>query len=237
MRGVKYGEQGGLGPDGEGAWGLEALGRAVKGRGLQAGELPWLLRQGRPLSYKPGRALAWQDDSPALGLLIVAGRVDALKHRISGPAVGLHELGRGDWIGLAEAIASAPYQAEYRAICECHCLGYTASEIAALRARPALGAWLDLSLARVCLGLHSCLVGGDSRERLIAWLLSKRQALGDLERASLGLTQSEIARRLGLSRETVNRRLAELENAGYIELARSEIRVLDWDALKASLDA
>jgi len=48
-------------------------------------------------------------------------------------------------------------------------------------------------------------------------------------------TQAEIARGLGLSRETVNKRLAELEAQGLLSTRRSEVAVPDWDALALSL--
>ncbi|NLX27330.1 MAG: winged helix-turn-helix domain-containing protein, partial [Lentisphaerae bacterium] len=38
---------------------------------------------------------------------------------------------------------------------------------------------------------------------------------------------------LGLSRETVNRRLADLEKRGLVQTGRSEIRIPDWTALES----
>jgi len=40
---------------------------------------------------------------------------------------------------------------------------------------------------------------------------------------------------LGLSRETVNRRLADLEKRGLVQTGRSEIRIPDWTALESEV--
>ncbi|MCA8886429.1 MAG: winged helix-turn-helix domain-containing protein, partial [Hyphomonadaceae bacterium] len=50
---------------------------------------------------------------------------------------------------------------------------------------------------------------------------------------SVTLTQTEIARRIGASREKVNRKLHEWADEGWISMGRSGIKILARDQLKA----
>ena len=51
--------------------------------------------------------------------------------------------------------------------------------------------------------------------------------------ASVTLTQTEIARRIGASREKVNRKLHEWADEGWISMGRAGIKILARDQLKA----
>ena len=67
--------------------------------------------------------------------------------------------------------------------------------------------------------------------------LGGRLAMRILEEAgdstSVTLTQTEIARRIGASREKVNRKLHEWADEGWISMGRAGIKILARDQLKA----
>lgn len=213
----------------------DALSAALRGKGLAAGEEEYLLRFGTELRLRAGRQFAWQDDGADRCLLVLSGRISAVKHRINAPSIALPQIGRGEWACLAEVIARAPSQADYAAVEDCVCLAFSPYNLAAARRRAQIESWIALCLARGALTLHSFLAEGGPRERIISWLLSRRRALAGMESSAVATTQAEIARSLGLSRETVNKRLAELESQGLLSTRRSEIAVPDWDALESSL--
>lgn len=50
----------------------------------------------------------------------------------------------------------------------------------------------------------------------------------------LSVSQEQIARMLGLSRQTTNQILQELQQAGWLQLRRGKLEVLDLPALKAA---
>jgi CRP/FNR family transcriptional regulator len=59
------------------------------------------------------------------------------------------------------------------------------------------------------------------------------EAAADGEVVNLGLTQEQLASRLGTVRELVSRALAELERGGLIERRRSKIVLRDAERLAA----
>ena len=55
--------------------------------------------------------------------------------------------------------------------------------------------------------------------------------MAGLGNAAVSATQERIARAVGVTRETVNKRLGILADAGLIRVARGSIEVVDWVAL------
>jgi len=55
-------------------------------------------------------------------------------------------------------------------------------------------------------------------------------------RGVIPLTQSELARRLGASRETVNRRLQRWVSDGALEVTAAGVRLLEADRLQSFVD-
>lgn len=89
-------------------------------------------------------------------------------------------------------------------------------------------AWAqDLALTvRRLTGSAADLVFLDLPRRLAKLLIGA----GDAE-VELGLSQSELAARLGVARQSVNRALAGLTRRGWIEVDRSTVRLRDRAAL------
>ena len=70
-------------------------------------------------------------------------------------------------------------------------------------------------------------------ERLIQRLV--HGTAQEREELSIQLTHAALARELGTSREVVSRLLKDLEQRGFVELGRGEVRILDRDGLKGIL--
>jgi CRP-like cAMP-binding protein len=184
---------------------------------------------------RAGRTFAWQGEAVDRCLLVLSGRLEPTKFRSGAPPLTLGALGPGDWAVLAEMVAGAPALADYAAADESAGLAFNAYNLEALRRRPAVERWLALALARSALALHAQLAAGGPRERIVSWLLGRRRSLAGRDSAAVSATQAEIARCLGLSRETVNKRLAELEARGLVATERGAVGVPDWAALEAAL--
>lgn len=213
----------------------ELLSEALRGRGADPSCAAALLRYGAETSLREGRQFAWQGDEAERCFLVLGGRLSATKHRAGAPPLALPAVGRGEWACLAEAVASAPCQADYAAEEESLCLAYSAYNLEALRDNPGVERWIGLCLARSSLSLHALVASGGPRQRIGAWLLSRRRVIGGAENGAVSATQAKIARCLGLSRETVNKRLADFEKAGLLSTQRGEILIPDWDRLEEVL--
>lgn len=197
---------------------------------------PLLARYGSVITVRSGRVFAWQDDAVERCAIVLAGKILPVKNRIGAAPLALPQLGPGDWVCLAEVVAAAPAQADYRAEEETEILAMTPYNFSVLAARAEFSPFLTGSLAAESLALHSWLLGGGPRERIIAWLLSRKRTIAGVANSSVAATQAEIARSLGLSRETVNKYLARLEAEGFLSTGRAEISIPDWDALERSRD-
>jgi CRP-like cAMP-binding protein len=75
-----------------------------------------------------------------------------------------------------------------------------------------------------------CNVQHDVTQRLCRWLLSSADRVGTRE---LNLTQSLLARMLGVRRQTVGEVAVDLQNRGLISYRRRDIRITDRHALES----
>jgi len=94
-------------------------------------------------------------------------------------------------------------------------------------------------LSRVYLGTDGLLrrmahlMGGNARTRLIFELLNAAYRFGTHETGggtAIPLTENDIAKRSGLSRETVNRTMHTLKNDGLVKMQRGSIVI--WEVAK-----
>jgi CRP/FNR family transcriptional regulator len=73
----------------------------------------------------------------------------------------------------------------------------------------------------------------DVGQRICLFLLQQEEEMG---RKILDITQAELAEMVGATRETINRRLTELESAGAITREPGRITLLDSAMLRARLN-
>jgi CRP-like cAMP-binding protein len=210
----------------------EALGRDLPETGRSA-----LRRFGSYVSHRAGRIIAWQGEIAERCYFLLSGSVRPLKHRIGAADIVLPIATRGDWICLAEMVSSSPVLADQACASDCALLSFGARNFALLRGTPGIETWVSLCLAREATSLGGFLAEGGPMERIASFLLSRRKRAAGIESSSVSVTQAEIAVCLGLTRETVNKRLAELESRGIVETSRGSLRIPDWSALEEILRA
>ena len=214
---------------------LAALRRVAYFRSVPAAELARLARRCRPRSLKRGER-AFEAGDACRGLLVVAdGAVEMRQVSPRGREQVLHAEGAGATLGEAPLFDGQ---------------GYIASAVAVEPTRLVLvprGAVLDLCRRHPAVAL-SMLEAMARRVRRFAGLvedLAFRQVTERLARhieaaaaasgspltpgavVDLGLTQEQLAARLGTVRELVSRALAQLERAGAIKRRRSGIVIRD----------
>lgn len=188
-------------------------------------------RYGTETVLRAGRPLLWQDDPAERCALILDGRILPRKHRFGAADLVLPALGPSSWIALAEAVSGVPARADYTADRDTLCLTFTAWNLKAIRERPGVERVLLHALARDVLDLHDALAEGGTLERIISALFARRRVVAGIESSAVAVTQAVLADQLGLTRETVNKRLSELETRGLVHTGRGRIDIPDWKAL------
>ena len=85
---------------------------------------------------------------------------------------------------------------------------------------------------RYCSAQVESFVLEDSLERLVSKLVYLAESAGQEKRALIEVSQSNLAKMLGLSREAVNKNLRELQAAGLIALGQKKIMIPSVAALE-----
>jgi CRP-like cAMP-binding protein len=194
------------------------------------------LRYGRMAELREGKVFFYQDDKAEAAYLLVEGRARALQYRMSGKPIELPSCGPGDWLGLPALALDAPHAHDALADTGCVALAFSRYAFALASARPAFSSLTARALAREVLALHAYIEDESPEERIVAFLLARRKEIGGLCNARVSATQEGIARAIGVTRETVNKRLAILEDMGLVRTLRGQIEVLDWEGLAARRD-
>jgi CRP-like cAMP-binding protein len=195
-----------------------------------------VLRYGRGAELREGKAFFYQGDKAEAAYLIVEGRARALQYRMSGKPVELPPRGPGDWLGLAALALDSPYSHDALADTGCAALAFGRCSFAIASAGTAFSSLSARALAREVLALHAYIEDDSPEERIVSFLLARRKEIGGFSNARVSATQELIARAVGVTRETVNKRLAALEGLGLVRTLRGQIEVLDWEGLAARRD-
>lgn len=183
------------------------------------------------LELEPGSLLCQRGDPGDAAYLILEGELEVRTLSSGGRTVRLAALSAGEIAGEMAALDGAPRSADMVASRRTRLLKIgRAMLLEALLAEP-----------RAAVALIEALVGRirvadaametqrllDLGGRLANLLLTEGAAGG------VALTQTEMARRLGASREKVNRKLHAWANDGLIALSRSGVKLLQRDRLEA----
>lgn len=193
-----------------------------------------LARFGHETSVREGRAFYYQDDPCDQAIYLVAGSVRPVKFAPDGKPFDLPELRAPCWLGLAELIAGSAYLFDAVACEECRALSFSRKNLSLALASSGSGdvsAAVMEALASEAIRALRLLSRDDARGKILGYLMSRRATLPGVDRARLMLTQASLAESVGLSRETVNRQLKELETEGLVTVSRGEIGIPDWDSL------
>jgi CRP-like cAMP-binding protein len=206
-----------------------------------AAALKAAMRLGREARFREGRALFYQGDGADAAYLILEGGARRVQYSTGGKPVELPPVEPGDWAGLPELVAGVAHPCDALAEGPCLALAFSLRGYRDAAAEPAFAAHAVGALARSALTLHAFLADESPAERLAAFLLARRPRGEGASRdangpARVDATQDRIARAIGVTRETVNKRLAELESRGLLRTLRGGIEVLDWKGLAGERD-
>lgn len=198
--------------------GLERLAASGAWRGLEPGEV--LFQAG-----DPGDAV----------YVVVDGEVEVRNSTPDGRDVRLVALGPGALVGEMAALDGGPRSADVAATRRARLWRIARSAmLAALEAEPKAAVALVVELSarlRVADGAISDKTVLDLAGRLARLLLAEAGASG-----LVPLTQTEIGRRLGYSREKVNRKLHAWVREGWVEIAPAGIRVHAHERLETLIE-
>jgi CRP/FNR family cyclic AMP-dependent transcriptional regulator len=183
---------------------------------------------GRVRSYPKQTLIIHEGDVADTVFIVLAGRVRVFSSAEDGRDVILDVLGSGEIVGEM-ALDGSPRSASIMTM-----ETTTVAVIDAATLRERLKSDLDLAMLLVTelLGrlrktsqVVKRLALGDVYERLSV-VLNEELLRSPTARSIEGLTQQDLADRIGASRDMVNRIFRELERGGYVEVARRHISVL-----------
>jgi CRP/FNR family cyclic AMP-dependent transcriptional regulator len=191
-------------------------------------------------SYAKGRVINHQG-APPLGLsALLEGRVWVVRHLDADTEHLIHVAEPGFWFGEWAALTGRPAAVTFIARMATRTLLLPQRAFTELTARhPALyRAVAELVLARYAVMLrHVAEAHRSTAEGRLRLVLADRTEMRrwdhpDERSPSLKISQEELARLVGLSRQTLNGILQKLEAAGLVKVTFRSIRVLDPEGLR-----
>jgi CRP/FNR family cyclic AMP-dependent transcriptional regulator len=198
-------------------------------------------------TYAKGQVIQVEDSAPAAGLVAVLdGGILMLRYVAdhADPAL-IHVAGPGFWFGEMIVLDGGLPAVTIVAQTDVKALVLPTAEFHRLRAADPryFEAVATIALQRTRVLLRSLAearkASPDERLRLRLADLAELRRL-DLTLAGphvdLPISQAELGRIVGLSRQKVNARLQQLQHQGWIELRQRHIRVRDPRGLRASID-
>jgi CRP-like cAMP-binding protein len=212
---------------------------------LTPGELDQLLAHAHIESY-PGRQVIFAKGSPGRGLFIVlTGQVRISSGGAEGDEIVLNIIGEGDVFGEIALLDGRERSADAMALGDCALLAVDRRDFMPfLRANP--DAALRL-LGVLCYRLRRSteliedILFLESPARIAKKLLDLLSTPGPSAPGAeprgaapprIGISQHELGRMLGLSRESINKQLSAWQRAGVIKVERAAITILDEAALR-----
>jgi CRP/FNR family cyclic AMP-dependent transcriptional regulator len=195
-----------------------------------------LAASGSVIALEPGAILCQQGDPGDAMFIVLEGEIEVRTSSLEGVQVRFASFGQASVIGEMAALDGGVRSADMIAVRRSTLWRIPRSTlIDALRAEPAAAVALIAELAgrlRIANAAMEAIRTLDLGGRLARLLL---ESMG--QRSLVALTQTEIARRLGASREKVNRKLNTWARQDWVELGPSGIRVLEPQSLAELMGA
>ena len=190
-----------------------------------------LLEEASARSVAAGVQIYGAGDPPGGLWVVLEGRVQLKGYPAIGVELPLPVFGPGTWFGETSTIDGLPRQTDAAAVEAARVLHISGAAVGRATAA-APGLYRDLAVLaclrqRMALALYALNAAHPVRVRL-ARLLAELSQNG---RAPLRMRQEDLAMLVGVSRQTLNRRLRALEQQGIVRLAYAEIAVLDLPRL------
>ncbi len=191
-----------------------------------------LARQGAPCTVEPGKLLFAKGDKGDALYVLLEGEVEVRTSTEAGKDVRIAALKPYALIGEMAVLDGGVRSADIAAIRRSRFLRIGRDQaIAALESEPKALLKLVAELSRRLRHADAALEDAQTLD------LGGRLALRLLDEAGEGnavtLTQTELARRIGASREKVNRKLHEWVEEGWISMGRAGIKLTARDKLRA----
>ena len=184
----------------------------------------------------PAEAIFLQSDEGSAMFAVLSGQVRIVIGGTDGREHVLRVLGPGEMFGEIAMLDGRPRSADAIAVTRCQLLLLERRSLLTLIAsQPALAIGL---IGILCDRLRDTtaqvegLLFHTLSERLASALLSLRK--GETS-ASINVTQTELSHLIGVTRESVNKKLRAWQAAGLVELQPGRVRIMDADRLKQLL--
>jgi CRP-like cAMP-binding protein len=191
-----------------------------------------LAMQGAPCTVEPGKLLFARGDKGDALYVLLEGEVEVRISNEAGRDVRIAALKPPALIGEMAALDGGKRSADVAAIRRSRFLRISRDQaLAALESEPKALLKLISEMSRRLRAADAALE--DARLLDLGGRLATRLLEEAGDGAAITLTQTEIARRIGASREKVNRKLHEWADEGWITLGRAGIKILDRDELVA----
>jgi CRP-like cAMP-binding protein len=209
-----------------------ALAKAELMAALSEATLKRLAKQGQPCTVDSGKLLFAKGDKGDALYVLLEGEVEVRVSTEAGKDVRMASLKPPALIGEMAVLDGGTRSADICAIRKSRFLRIHRDQaIAALESEPKALLKLIAEMSRRLRHADSALEDAHTLD------LGGRLALRLIEEAgdstSVTLTQTELARRIGASREKVNRKLHEWGDEGWISMGRAGIKLIARDKLKA----
>jgi CRP-like cAMP-binding protein len=190
---------------------------------------------GSARTLEPGAFLCQSGDAGDALFVVLEGEIEVLNRSEGGRQVRLASLGQGALAGEMAALDGGARSADMVAARRSSLWRIPrAALLEALAAEPKAAVALVAELSRRLRAANAALEASallDLGARIARLALAEANARGVVT-----LTQTEIARRLGASREKVNRKLHAWAAAGWVEITPAGTRLLQTGSLTALIE-
>ena len=212
-----------------------ALGESVVFSLLSNSARSRMAAAGSPLALESGEILCQADDAGDALYVVLEGEIEVSTRTEGGRQVRLASLGRGALAGEMAALDGGLRSADMVAARRSRLWRIPRTALLeALCAEPSAAVALVAELSQRLRAANAALEASsllDLGARIARLVLQEANA-----RAVVALTQTEIARRLGASREKVNRKLHAWATEGWVEITPAGVRLLATDSLGALVE-
>lgn len=199
---------------------------------LSAGACQTLARRGAPVDLSAGQLLVQAGDPGDAVFVVLEGELEVRATSLGGRELRLSGLGKGAVAGEMAVLDGGPRSADMVATRKTRLWRIPrAALLEVLESEPKVAIALVAELSRRLRSVNAALEARSSLDlggRLARLLLAEQNARG-----VISLTQTEMARRVGVSREKVNRKLSDWTREGWVEKTRAGVRVVASERLSA----
>lgn len=199
-------------------------------------ELSEIAALGSARHLRRGQLLFSQGERSEHLFVVVSGRLKVLLSTPRGDELVLAVLGAGDALGELSVLDGQPRSATVAALDDVTLVALPAPALRELLGRsPGLAlAWAqELSgTVRRLTGSTGDLVFLDLPRRLAKLLLDESKLDNRQNTVEFGMSQTEVAARLGVARQSLNRALSSLQSRGWIRVEGARVVLRDRPALE-----